>query len=99
MYVCMYTYSVRLPKMFEFQRAIREFEFNLIIATRCIKMVEAFRENSFDDHVMRDIIDDELKLLQREVKDNKIEVNKNLREIDKLKKVVTMVQVVVGGWS
>ena len=82
---------VRLPKMFEFQRAVREFEFNLIIATRCIKMVEAFRDKSVDDrendHVMMDIIADELKLLQREVKDNKIEVNRNLREIEKLKKV------------
>ena len=77
--------------MFEFQRAVREFEFNLIIATRCIKMVEAFRDKSVDDrendHVMMDIIADELKLLQREVKDNKIEVNRNLREIEKLKKV------------
>ena len=77
--------------MFEFQRAVREFEFNLIIANRCINMVEAFRDKSLDDHVMREIIDDELKVLHREVKDNKLEVNRNLREIEKLKKVITMV--------
>ena len=49
-------------------------------------MVESFKAENFEDKIMLDILDEEIKILQREVKDNKIEVNKNLREVEKLKK-------------
>ena len=53
---------------------------------RCLELVEAFAAQSSDDPILLEIAEEEIKILNRELKDAKSDIRKQLSEIDKLKK-------------
>jgi len=51
-----------------------------------LELVEAFAAQSSDDPILLEIAEEEIKILNRELKDAKSDIRKQLSEIDKLKK-------------